>query len=216
MAIVPGVGHLLVGQPEIAEAAQRALSMKGQLPTETDQRYGLGVTVADLTDPEYWWLRRGTRWGVGVNTGAVAAQFSIACLQTQSVAPQAALVILDEVIICNAGVAGTFSFGVQWTGPGFALTSTPNVADGRQLQAAFTPYAQAGGGTNAVSQIQASQPAVQLAANSFISVKGPFILGGKDNGITGTDRFIVQNNTVNNNMLVTFLWRERAELVTER
>jgi hypothetical protein len=100
------LAHLLLGQPALAEQYMRALALKGELPSYSAAEFEPSITVLDLRDTEYLWLRRTSRLSQGIVLPAVAAQFSQAVFAPVAIGQQK-LAVIETLILTNSGGAGT-------------------------------------------------------------------------------------------------------------
>jgi hypothetical protein len=214
---IPGLGHLLNGQPELGERLQRALLLKGEIPQFLEQRIGVSITVDDLTRAEYDYLRRTTRFVSGLTAGAVAAQLSQVVLGFPAGATLRHLLAVDQLIISNFGAAAmSCGFGVA------ALAAVvPTVqglaADDRlwTTGGGGTPsVAMLGNGANAASPLSVQAGAVVLPGNSSIIVPCNFLMTNQLFGVARLGVYVV-GNTVNQAVGATFCWRERSLLSSE-
>lgn len=216
---IPGLGHLLVGQPDIAGRLSRALALKGELPQFTEQDYNLGITVEDLTRPEFNWLRREARYFGGTQVGAVAAQFSQITFSTL-VAGTRGLAVVEKIVLSNiTGAANGFIVGMSLTG-GSVIAPTLNAAPGDDrvgiAPGGFGPgMFGVGFGTSAGTPIAAPTfTTIQLPANESFVLEGPWVLTGAPIGIARSI-LVVTSTQVNVAIAASFYWRERSLLATE-
>ena len=112
-------GRFIVNQADIAQRMSRGLGMDGsELPQAIDKQHNASIQVEDLTHPEFWWLRRGLRYGCGNDTAAVAGQFSFWEL-TLAATGAKRLVVVEQLII-STSAASTVSIGL---GPAVAAAA---------------------------------------------------------------------------------------------
>ncbi len=211
-----GLGYLLLGQPALSSLVARALATKGDQPQNLEQRYQLGVNALDLTDPEYRYLMRRPTFGVGVSLAAVAAQFGIYEFGPSAGRPGA---VIESLILSNLQAAASgFFFAVTTIASGAVGAGVFGFPeDDRFFSPALVPrgaYSLASG-SNAVNPLAGSNPRiVQLPASTSIELTGPWMLSGKDNGVT-IARLTVVTSQVNVASAVSVRWRERELLASE-
>jgi hypothetical protein len=141
MATIPGLGERLVGQPEVGERAQRALNVKGEMPSRLEPELSSSVTVEDFSAFEYWWLRRGLLFQRGVTQAAGGAgQFGFISLAIINQAQ--VLAICDQIILHNPnGTALEYKVGLNPASGGAANELEFANADDRQAATQFIPGA---------------------------------------------------------------------------
>lgn len=214
-----GLGYLLVGQPNISSLVARALATKGDQPQFLEGRYELGITALDLTGMEYRWLRRSSTFEVHVNVAAVAAQFGYAALGISLGLSGRFLCTVESIILSNTtGARLGYNFGVRnlalgaAVGPNFGFS-----ADDRSLSAASDQQSSAFGlgGTNAAPGFGTTRGRFcSLLSGESQVIPGPWVLSGKDNGVTTVGLWVVAD-TVNATLQVSFRWSERELLASE-
>jgi hypothetical protein len=214
------LGHLLVGQPDLAEGIMRALAIKGAPPYELEPQYGLSVNVMDLTAPEFLWARRVMRLSQGIVLNAVAAQFSQAAF-TPIAGAARTMCVVEKLFLTNTNAAAsTFLIDSQ---PSTAVTAAPGVPksglDDRALpfnQLQPTPSfglvsltaAAALTGTGAMVFALPSQGTLVLDLNWVFTARVP-------NTLPAPSSLLIQNGTVNTSMHAAVVWRERTLLASE-
>jgi hypothetical protein len=189
----PGLGYLKVGGPDYPDLMMRSLRLKGQLPELILPAMQVGFTLEDFTRPEYWWLRRGTRWYTGSSVGAVAAQVGFG----QLVVPNNRIAIVES-FVAGAVPATRFSFR---NGGGLAggANISINGADSRNSQVS-APESFAIG-TNVAGILQGDF-IMQAGANGIVSLPFPMI-------VVGPFILSVIAGTVNQAIDVAISWRSR-------
>lgn len=201
----------IVNQPDVAQRMSRALGMVGTgLPSEIRPQHGANITVEDLTHPEFWWLRRGLRYGVGFTLAAVAAQFAYGEIFIRTSGARK-LVVLEHVYLSNPGAAavfGEFGFG---SAVAAGTTREPAPTDDRYGNPTGVPAGSAclaNFGNNAAPVRPNVGIQFCIPANGVLDV-GPIVM-------TGNANFTVIGTVANQPLGITFLTRERPLLDTER
>lgn len=212
----PGVGRLLIGQPDYNDMAARLLEVKGELPDTLEAAYQLGFQADDFTRMEYRWLRRTTTWQLGLTQPAVAAQFSIFGFIPSVLSRQ--LIVIERLIFTNPNAAGmAVAFGITASGFGGIAMATPgHMCDDRQFQAASSG-ARAGVGTNAVNPIAGAGlnfSQTVIPAGGAVELREELVLTNAP--ATLTPGFIAAVTQVNLTLVASIRWRERLLLGTER
>lgn len=225
MSRAPGIGHLLVGQPDVAERMMRALALKGTLPQYIDGDYDPVVVVDDLTAREYDYLRRYIPWHAAFGQAAGGAGvFSLVGIGPKSTQGRSAIACVDRIIISNLnGAAVTYRWGIIPTSAAGSLLAASGVApvDDRVLNnvpAGQNGLFAGGGGTNAVDPISlspANAGVVVVPANTAWSIDGPWILSGAVNTAGNQHYLAVWTSAANLSVNAHFYWRERAMMATE-
>jgi hypothetical protein len=210
----PELGYLLLGQPEMAELLMRSLSLKGNLPQYLEGEFSPSVTVADLTSTPYLWLRRASRWRIGLAQAAVAAQVSIFAF-VSNIADRSVLALLESLTLDNTTAGAiAYQYGVSLAGTGgVASAAVGTFCDDRQ-QGTGAQY-RGGVGTNAAAPLGGNPPTVIVPPNSSVIVPLGDVLTARDNGVFAS-AFIVQTTAVNTALRVSLTWVERALLASEK
>lgn len=216
------LAHLLLGQPELSELIMRGLALKGSLPQYLGSELEPSVTVADLTQPEFYWLRRITRLFQGFNLAATAAQFSGICFAPVAGAGRS-LAVLERIILINATATqqsyffDTFTNSLVGSAPGIPRATL----DDRAMPFNVGQPVPAFGLVNATS----AAGVIGASGNNVLTLPagGTFVL---DLNCIFTNRpvnttpspmlFMLQGSAVNLPLQATFFWRERAMLATEQ
>lgn len=212
----PGVGRLLIGQPDYNEQAGRLLEVKGELPDTLEPSYQLGFQADDFTRMEYRWLRRMTTWQLGLTQSAVVGEFSIFAFIPSVLSRQ--LIVLERIIFTNPNGSGmAVAFGITAAGfGGFAIATPGHMCDDRQFAAASSG-AQAGVGSNVVNPISGAGlnfSQVIVPAGGAVELREELVLTNVPSTLTAG--FIAAVTQTNLTLVTSIRWRERALLGTER
>lgn len=116
--------------PQLWEQVMRSLDIQGPLPDAVEPAVQPGVTLLDMTAPEYLWLRRTRRFIHGTSFGPVAGQFS----RVEFTLTQPGTIVTLDLLILNPN-AGTVNYGVEQVfaqTAGLASTTREQNADVRQ------------------------------------------------------------------------------------
>lgn len=222
MSPLPGglPGQLLLGQAELAELLMRSLGLKGALPQFLDGRFSPEVLVADLTAPEYKYLRRETSWTAGQSVAAVAANFSIAAIGPRNPQLSRFVAVVERIIVSNNSAAAlNFRYGLVSTAQASVAVATNGAPrDDRFAATGLNQSVMATGQANQVGNpvTFTATPVISLPAGGSIVVETPFVLTGGP-GPTAGDQVLcaVWNAIVNQPLEVTFDWRERVPVQSE-
>lgn len=223
----PGVGHLLVGQPEVGERLQRALALKGALPQFTQDDYALDVVAEDFTQDEYQWLARRTSWTRGSRAAAPGAGLvNVWSLSNPNTASSRVLAVVDQIWIANdtaANQSWAVGLSVQ-NAPGALVPIDMGPNDVRQSDSPITVQSafNVNQGTNATAYFPLQNVGafqVFLPPNSQLLIPCRYILGDSRGRLVGGTQslFVSQGNLNVGGALcgVMFRWRERAQLASE-
>ncbi|MGH2824464.1 MAG: hypothetical protein ACRDLY_15905 [Thermoleophilaceae bacterium] len=195
----------------MAERAMRAFDVKGDLPGTMLATFDPVIQVEDLTEHEYFWLRRGRSWSVTVSQGAVAAQNAVVELQAATTAPDT-VAIIDALLVTNIDAAlRTYRFGLG-TKQLVAVAQTPVATDDRHLGQTSAYKAFAGNLVYAAN----NQAALITPGTSTVLVRftpQPYVLTG---GPAGSSCFAVFMDDLNIALRTTIFFRERQILAAER
>lgn len=226
MAKAPvGLAHLLLGQPDLAEALMRSLGLKGALPQYIESEFNASISALDLADPEYLWLRRTQRYQQTLQVGPVAAQFSQIVFAPVAGAPRT-LAVLEKVIITNSQAAAAQNFIWDFyvdAVTGFAPAAIPKSGfDDRgwpfntgQPVPAFGLINATGAAAKVVIGGGSGWISLPASTSFVLDVAGVFTA----RSITNTPAplfFAVAAQAVNLPLTATFIWRERAMLASEQ
>lgn len=226
MTRTPGVGHLLVGQPDVAERMMRALALKGTLPQYIDGDYDPVAIVEDLTAREFDYLRRFIPWSA--TFGAVAGGagvWSLVGIGPKTTQGRSAIAVVDRVWILNQ-TAGALSyrlglFPTTATGSLLAATGVAPIDDRvlNNVPAGQNGLFAGGGGQNAVDPstlIPGSTLVFSVPAGATLEVVGPWILTGAVNTAGAQHYLAITPTLANTQVTASFYWRERALMATEQ
>lgn len=197
----PAPGLLDVNQPEYSTQLTSALGLQTRVPGKLDRNVSVGIQLDDYTAPEFWWLRRGIRGYAGDARGATAAQFAFFALQCQ---PGSLLVV--EKVYLTSHTSQYLSIGIQAAQPAAAAAAAGTALDSR---------AQAQGG--AARWVLSSNAAVTgpTVATRIYCAADAVVLYEPDAVITGGQWFSVISTTLNTEMAVSVVYRERTLLPSE-
>lgn len=216
-----GLGHLLIGQPELSESLMRGLALKGQLPQYLGSELEPSVTVADLTDPEFLYLRRTTRFWVNASLNAVAAQFSQAAFAPIATAPRT-LALVESIIIANStgGAIAVLVDCIPSTLIGFAAGTPKSSLDDRAIpfgQLQPTPSFGVVNATAAAGLLAGSNaPVIAVPANTTFVLPINAVFTARSVIATPAPSYLIaQVSNVNIATNIGFIWRERPLLATE-
>lgn len=199
-------------QQDYATQIARAVALQSKPPGQLDPRIALGITVDDWTLPEFWTLRRGTRWQAMRSPGAVAGQRGF----VQATGSPGTLSVLERVwIYNNSGATLTFNYGM-WAIEAAAGGGGGAVLDDRYYSAASPgtlitwSTAVAPGSPNSGSILTLTGTMTEVPLN------GGIVLTGKPNTAGVVPAWKLVANQVNLAFDVMFFYRERPILDTER
>ena len=196
------------------EGLMRAFAVKGKLPDTFSLDTQCGVTIADLTLPEYFWGMRGRHVRYTIAQPALAANISACVLGYND--PFQTIACVDEIRIWS-GTAQLVRVGLGVV-PFTAGQQQNNgmVVDDRYSVGAFAGAGGFGsgivlGGSRAGPVVFAGDEQIRVQLNTMLILKGPYILTGPGTG----PGLYVQGTTVNADLNVTFVVRERVGIKTE-
>lgn len=198
----------------------RALALKGELPSYTGGEFDPSITVLDLTDPEYAWLRRVTRLSQGIGLPAVAAQFSQAAFAPVATAARV-LAVVEAIIITNPNGAG---MGVQFDSQPVATIGAAAAVPKSSLDDRAIPFNQLQptpafgwvGATAAASITGLGSIVVALPAFSSLLIPLNWVFTNRVVLSTpAPSHLIVSSRVVNLELHVAAIWRERPLLASE-
>lgn len=219
---LPGLAHLLIGQPDLPEALMRSLGLKGTLPQFIEPELNVGITALDLSDAEFAWLRRNVRLQWGIQLAAVAAQFSQAVLAPIAGAART-MCVVEKLIICNTtGVNQNYFVDLLPSALAFAAATLPRSAmDDRAIpfnSLQPTPTFGWVGATAAAALVTgaAFAHAISVPASSIAVLDFGWVLTARTVLNTPAPAYlIVANQAVNLPLTVSAVWRERTLLASE-
>jgi hypothetical protein len=212
-------GQFLLGYAEYAEAVMRSLGLKGDLPRDVQQSFGLSLQLLDLESAEFQYLKRGVLWESGGTQNAVAGEFGVLALGGRAGATtRDTLAVVEKCVISNIGAAiATFSVGVDWASTatfagGLSRTSYPR--DDRAALVATSAFAT--GTDSDVAQLAGSSHyVVSLAIGQVWEIQGPWVISNKPNAAGLPSLFLINCGLVNNAFRAGVMWRERQMHDTE-
>lgn len=201
----------------------RGLDMKGDLPELVDPRFQLGIAAQDFTGPEFSWLRRESRVGHSITSGASVGNFStieFGLYPSPSDVNQRIMVVVDKIIISNGNAnAGRMFWGLidktfaGGAGPGTQFDDR-DVVPG----AGAIPGVVFGAAANPAAATLI-QPAclAWIQGGSNLTVDYPFILTNKRAVTGGNPRNVLAfcSGELNVAWSVTIMYRYREILSSE-
>lgn len=197
----PGV--LDVNQQDYASQQAKALGIQVAVPGKLEPGLSVGLQLDDYTLPEFWWLRRGLRGYAGDARNATAGAFgffSITCLA-------GSMLVVEKIILSSPLAAQYFSYGVQAAQPAAAASTPGQPIDTRSLgQAGSARWVLS---ANAVVVGPTVATRVWVPAQTVVTIDQPGIV------LTNGNWFSVIATTVNVEIAVTVIYRERRLLETE-
>jgi hypothetical protein len=214
------LAHGLIGQPGIAERLIRALGLKGRSPQYIEPDFGSSISVEDLTQPEFAWLRRARRMQLNIGLNAVAAQFSFGLFgpPSASFGSRPAIAITEAIIVTN-GAAGTSLINVGMSSQqGFAIVAGQSgpVDDRTLLAGGVAPFSNFGFQpfNNATPPAINGQIQFIVGAGASFILPVNYVLTGFPHTATPIALQIACNG-VNLPLTASIVYRERELLVTE-
>lgn len=204
-----GQESLRSNQANVPEGLMRALAMQGALPDIIDPMIQLGITLADLRDFEYRWLRRTQTFEMFATVTLVAAQRPMGMLKRLTLGSRDMIAVVESITIRNTEAA-TQAYVVSPGGPGTVLGGATfpaaNVDDRQQaVQQAFgLDFGTTAAGVGSFVGIN-----VGVGAGLSVTVQGPWLL-------SGLGFLLVYGITVNTGASFSMRWYERQALQTER
>jgi hypothetical protein len=192
--------------PGSISALTRAYSLQGVVPPGLEPLLNSSVQVDDLTQPEFWWLRRGIRFSGGCNVAAVAGQFSF--LEVRMPAGVPGLALIEALTIGNANAAQTQIKVALAASFSLAAFNAGVVLDDRAFPQ--STMSQFSSGTQVANPLPGANFIIlNLGAGASISLPLNAIL-------TGQQSLVVCPAAVNLALTVGFTGKERGVLNTER
>lgn len=203
-------GGIIVNTPTPGELLFRAWQLQGEPPEALDPTFNASAQVADLTAPEYAWLRREKRYIGYCTTGAAAGNNSQAELRNP--AGSGLMATVDRIIIQNGATAGAI---------GIFMSVVVNLGLGAQIRITSLDARQEGSGIlsqpipgltmaagNSVFAGAAQAVLIPVAANVRLVLDIPFVLI--------EDTYLRTYHTVANAAYeINFQWRERRPVPSE-
>lgn len=201
-----GNGQLQSNQPELADLVFRSLDLKGRLPLELDREYQLGMTVEDLTRPEFYRARRRAYWGASHSMAALAANLNF----FQLIEPTGEVLTVVERVIISSQSADSYGIAIV---PALAALARPvRSLDNRNGVGPLSGSSTFQADQAAVGPVGTGSLVVRVAAGTTLVVEGPWILAPT---AAGTSCLAVQNQGVNIASQVGFVWTERHATQSE-
>jgi hypothetical protein len=207
-------GEILGQAAAYYESLMRAFALKGDLPDVLDAQTQVGITLADLTLPEYFYGVRGKHVRYTVTQPALAANISGAWLGLATGFDQ--ILCVDELRIWT-GTAQDVLIALQT----LAFTAGNQSNNGMVVDDRYSVGAFAGAGGFGSATVFAGNRAgpvviggcerVRCQLNTMLILKGPYIITGGG----GNPGLAVQGTTVNTDLTVTYVVRERTGIKTE-
>lgn len=215
MANRDGIGHLLLGQPEISEQLMRALDIKGDSPRLLDAAYSAQVIAEDLTRPEFDYLRRLNRFAGARRVGPVVGQFPQVVLGHTPAFAGRSLIVMDMLTIENSNAAALqIVFGLASVGAIAPDPAFPGAGSDDRLTVAQS-IGCVGAGANAVSPLATISASITLPASTSLFLPITYVLtNNRPAGLPQRALYVVGNAT-NTGLGAAFWWRERVLLGSE-
>lgn len=207
-------GEILGQAASYFEGLMRAFALKGDLPDVLARETQCGITIADLTLPEYYYGIRGKHVRYTAQQALLAANIAGTWLGLPAGFDQ--ILCVDSIRIWST-IAQEVIIGLQTLS--FTAGNQSNqgmVVDDRYSVGAFAGAA--GFGTATIFAGNRAGPVViggceriRIVANQVFVQQGPYIItgGGSNPGIA------VQGTTVAADLTVTYVCRERTGIKTE-
>jgi hypothetical protein len=207
----------IIQQSEWAEQLARAGDFKADLLQRLDDSVSPGIQLDDMNRPEYLWLRRNVPFAAFRSQPATALNFSQISLQ-YPVLNGLMIAVVESIKIANLSAAtdyyniglsfGPISAGAQCASTdvraGGTLSSALRIVQTTSVATAFP------GGVGSF---------VRVAVNAGVTqeVNIPYVLTDRNFGGANPSLFlVVENVTLNRECAVSFGWRERLMLTSER
>jgi len=187
------------------EAVQRAFNVQGAMPQDIELATQLGVTIADLRDPEYVYLRRTARFENGNNLAAGGAGVS-SIHEFENPAGSNVLAVVDVSLQQNGAAASQIIISnPNSAAAGLAVSGNRTInLDTRQPYntGTLTPFPVCIVRTGNIVLAALNGPIYQLGVPSIIEVRGIVVTPGF---------FLrVQPFNANQGVAVGWRWSERA------
>lgn len=221
--------EFLLGQPELSELLMRSLFLKGDLPQTLVVPYATNIQLADLTAPEYQYLRRWKRYHTRAAIAAGGAgNFTMVCFAAPQDAGRTTMAVVDAIWIRSATATPVIRFGIE--GDVFNLSLQPAYGAGAPVMDDRSAIPSSPTGVplyNAFTTTQLSSPLTSLhwewvVPNTFTQIMHvdptrPFVLTNRPSTGGGNPRSILYfcPTASNVGLDVCLSWRERVMLETE-
>lgn len=196
-------------QQDIVTLVSSALQMQSRVPGRLFPLFQLQIVADDLTGPEFYKLRQGRLFAVGLSVAAVAAQLPFAFLQ----GADGLLSTVTRIEIFNRNAAlQSIAIGYQAAAPaaGGAGTRGQNRDSRSGFGSGRWTNTLLNGGNNAAPTVPSTYVRALIAPNSLWVCEQPWVLTGAASFLT-----LVNDLTVNQTLDVQIYWRERVLLDTE-
>jgi len=198
-------------QQDYSTQVSKALGLQSRTPGHLDPRIQLGITVDDLREPEFQFLRRRTRWTASLTQAAVAAQRASMQLVVAPVNPSM-ITVIERIIVSNFNAAGS-SFKWGWKQIEAGVTGTVATRDLRTGGTAI-PAASFGRMSSAApASIRAGGLMVLPPSGTAVIELGWVILTAGNVG--SGECFGIVNESVLQELNATIEWTERPALPSE-
>jgi len=200
---------MLVDQNQQSYATQvsRAMQLQRSTPGKLDPTIELSVTLDDYTRLEFLYLRRTVAFQAAVTMVGGAGR-SLAQLTTSLASPSGTIATLRRFMITNDAAVGlVYNFGLAQATAG-ASAGVTSTLDARALNE--TPSLVASSINTVGAPVTPNQGIVRVPAQSTVVVDVNFVLVSG-----GPLSFKVIDTVAANPLSCTFVWEERARLVTE-
>jgi len=199
-------------QQDYATQLQRALQLTARSPAELESVLNVGIQVDDFTRPEFWPLRRGTRFQAYRSVTAVAGQRGIFQMQGRV----GVLTVVEQVTIVNqSGAPLTFNYGIGSANA--VATGGGTVATDDRLFSVVSPAtAVVSGASGAPVVPPGGHILVPNDATMDVPLGSGIILTGKPNAAGVFPVWGIVCTAVNFAFEVTAFYRERPILDSEK
>lgn len=204
------LAYRLIGQSELAEQLSRGIELKGDTPQLVAPVLGWGIQADDYCRPEYWWLRRGTRFCTSANVAAVVGQKAYHQLGRPTQGDRSSIAVTESITLVNQNAGAMLVYIGLQAYPALSAPSTINVGNMDDRQAASVSAAfQLSSGTSAAPGTFQGSHSIYLSPGQVAFLPLSYIL-------TGNLLLSMIADVANLSLLVDIVWRERALLSGER
>jgi hypothetical protein len=213
MVLPPGMvpGLLDQNQQDYPTQVSKSLGLQARAPGHLDPTIQLGITVDDLREAEFQYLRRRTRWTASLTQAAVAAQRASMQLAVSPVNPSV-ITVIERIIVSNFNAAvSSFKWGwkqIEAGVPGSVATRDMRTGGTAVPAASFGRMTSAGPAT-----IRAGGVMVLPASGTAVIELGWVIL--TPGNVGAGECFGIVNESVLQELDVTIEWTERVALPSE-
>lgn len=198
-------------QQDYATQIVRAVALQSRAPAHLDPKVSLGIQLDDWTLPEFWSLRRGTRWQAYRSVPAVAGQKGF----VQVIGSPGTLTVLEAVYVSTTAGATGFLYGMTASEAAVG-GGGGGVLDDRQYSIAAPGCAVTFSNAVAPTSPNGGYLQVQAGVAASVPLGGGIVLTGKANPTGVIPAWKIVCNTVNQGFEVTLFYRERLILDSER